>query len=265
LDGPTVGLARPAASPTGHQFVSLTGHQSCRGTDAPPPEPTPSGRPSPSRQQQTVVDAAIEITLLDGTTLRVGRNVGTSALRRVLGVLRGWSRSHRVYWFGWTSVGGVAGAVPPSQSTAAGGPLAQHDRRANRPELANGCQVGGIGYVAGAQPSLWNSPPSNGSTGSTIAACWRRSAMSRQPKQKRGLTNGSTLPQSPRNLTQTASGKPAAVHRSFGTGTDSSPGRCAQPAPKRPTSGTPHTASNWLPVIRNPIPQPDLGRPDRLA
>jgi hypothetical protein len=57
--------------------------------DAPPPEPTPSGRPSSSRQRQAVADAAIEITLLDGTTLRVGRNVGTSALRRVLGVLRG--------------------------------------------------------------------------------------------------------------------------------------------------------------------------------
>jgi len=57
--------------------------------DAPPPEPTPSGRPSWSRQRQAVADAAIEITLLDGTTLRVGRNVGTSAFRRVLGVLRG--------------------------------------------------------------------------------------------------------------------------------------------------------------------------------
>ena len=57
--------------------------------DAPPPEPTASGRPSSSRQQPAVADAAIEITLLDGTTLRVGRNVGTSALRRVLGVLRG--------------------------------------------------------------------------------------------------------------------------------------------------------------------------------
>jgi transposase len=55
--------------------------------DAAAPEPTPSGRPS--HRQQAVADAAIEITLLDGTTLRVGRNVGTSALRRVLGVLRG--------------------------------------------------------------------------------------------------------------------------------------------------------------------------------
>jgi hypothetical protein len=33
-------------------------------------------------------DAAIEITLLDGTTLRVGRDVGAPALRRVLGALR---------------------------------------------------------------------------------------------------------------------------------------------------------------------------------
>jgi transposase len=56
--------------------------------DAPAPEPTPSSRSS-SHRQQAVADAAIEITLLDGTTLRVGRNVGTTALRRVLGALRG--------------------------------------------------------------------------------------------------------------------------------------------------------------------------------
>jgi hypothetical protein len=55
--------------------------------DAAAPEPTPSSRSS--HRQQAVADAAIEITLLDGTTLRVGRNVGTSALRRVLGALRG--------------------------------------------------------------------------------------------------------------------------------------------------------------------------------
>jgi len=57
--------------------------------DVPLPEPTPPSRASSPRQQQAAADAAIEITLLDGTTLRVGRHVGTSALRRVLGVLRG--------------------------------------------------------------------------------------------------------------------------------------------------------------------------------
>jgi hypothetical protein len=31
---PTVGLAPPSVSPTGHPFVSLTGHQSCRGRHA---------------------------------------------------------------------------------------------------------------------------------------------------------------------------------------------------------------------------------------
>jgi transposase-like protein len=71
-------------SPTDLQFLPVQVMD-----DAPAPEPTPSGRPSSSRQRQAVADAAIEITLLDGTTLRVGRNVGTSALRRVLGVLRG--------------------------------------------------------------------------------------------------------------------------------------------------------------------------------
>jgi hypothetical protein len=35
------------------------------------------------------VDGVIEIALPDGTTIRVGGDVGVAALRRVLGVLRG--------------------------------------------------------------------------------------------------------------------------------------------------------------------------------
>jgi transposase len=42
---------------------------------------------TPSRRQAP--DETIEITLPDGTSVRVGRNVGAVALRRVLGVLRG--------------------------------------------------------------------------------------------------------------------------------------------------------------------------------
>jgi transposase len=42
---------------------------------------------TPSRRQAP--DEAIEITLPDGTSVRVGCNVGAVALRRVLGVLRG--------------------------------------------------------------------------------------------------------------------------------------------------------------------------------
>jgi transposase len=42
---------------------------------------------TPSRRQAP--DETIEITLPDGTAVRVGRNVGAVALRRVLGVLRG--------------------------------------------------------------------------------------------------------------------------------------------------------------------------------
>ncbi len=42
---------------------------------------------TPSRRQAP--DETIEITLPDGTTVRVGRNVGAVALRRVLGALRG--------------------------------------------------------------------------------------------------------------------------------------------------------------------------------
>ncbi len=41
---------------------------------------------TPSRRQAP--DETIEITLPDGTSVRVGRNVGAVALRRVLGVLR---------------------------------------------------------------------------------------------------------------------------------------------------------------------------------
>ena len=46
----------------------------------------PASRP-PSRQVAS--EETIEITLPDGTTVRVGRNVGAVALRRVLGALRG--------------------------------------------------------------------------------------------------------------------------------------------------------------------------------
>jgi transposase len=46
--------------------------------------------PAPvSSRQQAAVDATIEIALPDGTTVRVGRDVGAAALRRVLGALRG--------------------------------------------------------------------------------------------------------------------------------------------------------------------------------
>jgi transposase len=40
-------------------------------------------------RRQATADETIEITLPDGTSVRVGRNVGAVALRRVLGVLRG--------------------------------------------------------------------------------------------------------------------------------------------------------------------------------
>lgn len=49
------------------------------------PAAVPSSRP-PSRQSAS--EETIEITLPDGTTVRVGCNVGAVALRRVLGVLR---------------------------------------------------------------------------------------------------------------------------------------------------------------------------------
>jgi transposase len=42
----------------------------------------------PPRQQAAGGDTTIEIALPDGTTVRVGRDVGAAALRRVLGALR---------------------------------------------------------------------------------------------------------------------------------------------------------------------------------
>jgi transposase len=45
--------------------------------------------PALSCKQPVTQDATIEIALPGGTTVRVGRDVGAAALRRVLGVLRG--------------------------------------------------------------------------------------------------------------------------------------------------------------------------------
>ena len=57
--------------------------------EQPAAETPPPARSSPSRKSSAVADAVIEIALADGTTVRVGRDVGAAALRRVLGVLRG--------------------------------------------------------------------------------------------------------------------------------------------------------------------------------
>lgn len=50
--------------------------------------PRPVEPPSP-RKPPATADAMIEIGLPDGTTVRIRGDVGTAALRRVLGVLRG--------------------------------------------------------------------------------------------------------------------------------------------------------------------------------
>jgi transposase len=50
--------------------------------------PTPAASERRWRRQRSVSqDATIEIALPDGTTIKVGRDVGTAALRRVLGAL----------------------------------------------------------------------------------------------------------------------------------------------------------------------------------
>ena len=63
---------------TGVQFLPV--QMLAEPAAAEPPRPA---KPAPS------ADAAIEIALPDGTTVRVGRDASAAALRRVLGVLRG--------------------------------------------------------------------------------------------------------------------------------------------------------------------------------
>ena len=59
----------------------------------------------------------------------------------------------------------------------------------------------------GAASTPWNTPPSNGSTGSTTAACWSPTGTSRQQRPKQTITRLWILKTWPRNLNQTASGK----------------------------------------------------------
>jgi transposase len=52
-------------------------------------EPSAHSAPKPSRGAPSAVDARIEITLADGTTIRTGADVSLPALRRVMAALRG--------------------------------------------------------------------------------------------------------------------------------------------------------------------------------
>jgi len=70
-----------AADTTGFLQVQVM-PDAAEAATVPVPRRAPSGR-------QAMSDAAIEITLADGTTVRVGRDVGAVALRGVLGALRG--------------------------------------------------------------------------------------------------------------------------------------------------------------------------------
>ncbi len=69
-----------------------------------------------------------------------------------------------------------------------------------------------IGADRGAASKRLNSPPWNGSTGSTIDDFWSPSATSRQPKPRSSTTPCWTNQPWLHNLNQTASGKPGAVH-----------------------------------------------------
>ena len=68
-----------------------------------------------------------------------------------------------------------------------------------------------IGEDHGATSKLWSSPHWNGSTGSTTAAFWSPSGISRQPTPKNDTTPCWTCPPWPHNLNQTISGKAGAV------------------------------------------------------
>src|SRR6056297_3241212 len=66
----------------------------------------------------------------------------------------------------------------------------------------------------GAASTPWNTPPSNGSTGSTTAACWNPSGISRQQRPRQTITQLWKDQTWPRNLDKSASGKPGTVHTS---------------------------------------------------
>ena len=69
---------------------------------------------------------------------------------------------------------------------------------------------GGAGR--GATSSRSSSPRSNGSTGSTTGDCWSRSETFRRPKPKRAIMRRPRVTPWRRDLNETASGKPGAVH-----------------------------------------------------
>src|SRR6056297_936935 len=65
----------------------------------------------------------------------------------------------------------------------------------------------------GAASTPWNTPPSNGSTGSTTAACWNPSGISRQQRPRQTITQLWKDQTWPRNLDKSASGKPGTVQK----------------------------------------------------
>jgi len=66
-----------------------------------------------------------------------------------------------------------------------------------------------VGHGAASTP--WNTPHSNGSTGSTTAACWNPSETSRQQRPRQTSTQPWKHQTWPRSLDKSASGKPGVV------------------------------------------------------
>jgi transposase len=61
--------------------------------DPPPPAPganaAPAASSAPGKTKRSTGDGRIEIALPDGTLVRVGEEIGSAALRRVVAALRG--------------------------------------------------------------------------------------------------------------------------------------------------------------------------------
>ena len=108
----------------------------------------------------------------------------------------------------------------PSRSSSCLSRFAHPDRRAAatttlwpRRSTAFTRQRSSTGVDPGDPSKRWNTRPSNGSTGSTIAGCWSPLETSRLPKPKINIMPSQTTSIWQRNSQPNASGRPGAVQR----------------------------------------------------
>ena len=102
---------------------------------------------------------------------------------------------------------------PPAEAGVAPSPSAAATRTTRRLRRSTACSRPELIHrrdpSGPSKPS--RSPPANGSTGSTPAACSNRSGLSLPPRPKRGTQPGPRCKPWPPDPNRTASGKPAAV------------------------------------------------------